>query len=135
MEFIRDQACKAPFEKIINPLTLFPLRYLGPLYHFGVCGEGGGVKLPSLVLSKSTCPIHFKLGKYLSHHNYFQNKSKQYPSSRDFLMTSSYFVKFSDILMKLQFEITFDVKNYFLLLLRFLKEILVCQNHKNFVII
>ena len=39
-----------------------------------------------------------------------------------FLMTSSYFVKFSEILMKFQFEITFDVKNYFLLLLRFLKE-------------
>ena len=50
-------------------------------------------------------------------------------------MTSSYFVKFSEILMEFQFEITFDVKNYFLLLLRFLKEILVCQNHKNFVII
>ena len=48
-----------------------------------------------------------------------------------FLMTSSYFVKFSEILMKFseilmkfgeilmkfKFEITFDVKNYFLLLL------------------
>ena len=29
-----------------------------------------------------------------------------------FLMTSSYFIKFSEILRKFQFEITFDVKNY-----------------------
>ena len=102
-----------------NFLTLFPLRYLGPLYHFG----GGEVKLPpthALVFSRSTRPIYFKLGKYLTHQKYSQNKSKWYPRSRDFLMTSSYFVKFSEILMKFQFEITFDVKNYFLLLLRFL---------------
>ena len=44
--------------------------------------------------------IHFKLGKYLTHHKYFQKKSKRYPSLRDFLMMSSYFLKFSEILMK-----------------------------------
>ena len=103
-----------------NFLTLFPLCYLGPRYHFG---WGGGIITPHprpLFFSRSTCPIYFKLGKYLTHHKYSQNKSKWYPRSRDFLMTSSYFVKFSETLMKFQFEITFDVKNYFLLLLRFL---------------
>ena len=89
-------------------LTPFPLRYLGPLYHLG---KGGGEgKTTPLVFSRSTCPIHFKLGTYLTHHKHFQNKSKWYPKSRD---------SFDDVII---FEITFDVKNYFLLLLRFLKE-------------
>ena len=47
-----------------------------------------------------------------------------------FLMTSSYFTKFSEILMKFQFEIAFDVKNYFLLLFRFLKENLLEISNK-----
>ena len=75
-----------------------------------------------LVFSRCVSPIHFKLGKYLTNHKYFQNKSKWYPRSRDVLMTSSYFVKFSETVMKFQFEITFDLKNYFLLLLQFVKE-------------
>ena len=63
-------------------LTLFSLRCLGPLYHF--VGEGWG-GYPPLVFPRSTCPIHFKLDKYLIHHKYFQKKSKWYPRSRDFL--------------------------------------------------
>ena len=102
---------------LLHILTLFPPRYLCPLYEV-------------LLFSRSTCQIHFKLGKYLTHHKYFQIKSKWHPRSRDFLMTSSYFVKFSEILMKFQFEITFDVKNYFLLLLRFLKENLLEISNK-----
>ena len=47
-----------------------------------------------------------------------------------FLMTSSYFVNFSEILMTFEFEITFDVKNYFLLLLQFLKENLLEISNK-----
>ena len=47
-----------------------------------------------------------------------------------FLMTSSYFVNLSEILMKFEFEITFDVKNYFLLLLQFLKENLLEISNK-----
>ena len=39
-----------------------------------------------------------------------------------FLMKSSYFAEFSQILMKFQYEITFDVKNYFFLLLHFSKK-------------
>ena len=45
-------------------------------------------------------------------------------------MTSLYFVKFSEIFIRFQSEITFDVKNYFLLLLRFLKENLLEMSNK-----
>ena len=45
-------------------------------------------------------------------------------------MAPPYFVKVSEILMKFQFEITFDVKNYFLLLFRFLKENLLEISNK-----
>ena len=36
------------------------------------------------IVSRSNCPIHFKLGKYLTYHKYFQKKSKWYPRSREF---------------------------------------------------
>ena len=57
--------------------------------HFGsavsLCGRGGGkITSPPLVFSRITCPIHFKLNKYLNHHKYFQNKSKWYSKSRGF---------------------------------------------------
>ena len=58
-------------DKILLPqlvLNLFPLCYLGLLDQFG---EGVGVKLPPFVFSRSTSPIQFKLGKYLTHHKYF----------------------------------------------------------------
>lgn len=66
-------------EKLISTslaqfLTLFQLRYLGPLYHFGMEGGVGGGKITPLVFSRSTYPIRFKLGKYLNQHKYFQNK-------------------------------------------------------------
>ena len=58
-------------DKILLPqlvLNLFPLCYLGLLDQFG---EGVGIKLPPFVFSRSTSPIQFKLGKYLTHHKYF----------------------------------------------------------------
>ena len=58
-------------DKILLPqldLNLCPLCYLGPLVQLG---DGGGVKLPPFVFSRSTSPIQFKLGKYLTHHKYF----------------------------------------------------------------
>ena len=74
-------------------LTLFPLRYLGPLYQFERW-EGGKITPSPLVFSRSGCPIHFKLGKYLTHHKFFQNKSKWYPRSRDFF---NYVIIFREI--------------------------------------
>ena len=71
--------CFNRIENILE-LTLSSLCYLGMLYHLG--GEGGG--LSPVVFSRSTSPIHFKLCKYLKHHNYFESKSKWYPRSRDF---------------------------------------------------
>ena len=114
------------FYKTTNPrspllLTLFPLRYLSPLYHFGG-REWEGVKLlPAPSFSRSTCLIHFKIGilPTISTSKVNQNGTLGHVT---FLMKSSYFVKFSEILMKFQFKITFDVKNYFLILLQFLKE-------------
>ena len=47
-------------------------------------GQGRGLNYPPptpLVFSRSICPIHCKLGKYLTHHKHFQNKSKRYPRS------------------------------------------------------
>ena len=105
-------------------------------FHFAiwVCcvasGGMGGVKITPLVFSWSACPVHFKLGKYLTHDKYFQKNQTGTLGPVAFSMTSSYFVKFSKILMKFQFEITFDVKNYFLLLLRFLKENLLEISNK-----
>ena len=64
-------------------LTLFSLGFLGPLYHFAG-GGGGKITPPPLIFSRITCPIHFKLNKYLNHHKYFQNKSKWYSKSRGF---------------------------------------------------
>ena len=84
------------FYKTTNPpllLTLFPLRYLSPLYHFG--GRGWeGVKLPPAPsFSRSTCLIHFKLGilPTISTSKVNQNGNLGHVT---FSMTSSYFVKF-----------------------------------------
>ena len=49
------------------------------LFGSAVSLQGRGGKLsppllpPALVFSRSTCLIHFRLGKYLTHHKYFQN--------------------------------------------------------------
>ena len=81
-------------------LTLFSLRYLGSLYHFGRGSKIAPPPRPALVFSRSACPIHFKLGKYLTH-KYFQKNQNGTLGHVIFLMTSSYFVKFSEILMKI----------------------------------
>ena len=123
-------SCLHPF---ILVLTLFPLRYLGPLYHFGGWGGGGGVILqppPPQFSRKELVQFTLNLISILpttSTSKINQNGTLDHVS---FLMTSSYFLRFSKILMNFQFELTFDVKNYFLLLLRFLKENLLEISNK-----
>ena len=61
-------------DKILLPqlvLNLFLLCYLVRWINSGKGVEVGG-KITPLVFSRSTCPIQFKLGKYLIHHKYFQ---------------------------------------------------------------
>ena len=100
---------------------------MGLLYHFFFLGGGGEAGVEGfLVFSTSTTPVHFKLIKYTTHHKYFQNKSKWYPRSCGV---------FNDVIIFREiyrnFEITFDVKNYFfILLLPFLKENLLDISNK-----
>ena len=80
-DFIRIDPDKIAFH-IFNPIST---SLFGSAVSLRGGGVGGLVELPPpLVFSRSTCPINFKLGKYLTHHKYFQNKSKWYPRSRDF---------------------------------------------------